>query len=527
MSAKESSFEAVIVGAGAAGSLFAARFASAGKRVLVLETGPAWTLGDLRSSQIWARRLKWGGPAPERSGSDPFGFNMGTGWGFGGAALHHYAGWPRLLPDDFRMRTQYWRGRDWPIDYDTLRPYYDRIQAECGISGDAAIESWRPHGAPYPMPPLKVYRQGEILTEGFRKLGLRVAPAPLAINSRLYRGRPPCIDDGWCDAGCPIQALANPLVIHIPAAKRAGAIFQAQSTVTKVLIEPGTKQVTGVEYVDARGTRRIVRTPRVVLAASSVQNARLLLASAQPGAPRGLGNERDLVGRYFSCHMVVNAYGLFAGTTDNHRGVSAGPLVSQPAERKDSLEGAFGSHQWGLAPALKPNDLLGIANTRPDVWGAALEGWLRRATKHLGAVSAVCETLPRRENRIELGSAKDTHGVPLARVTHTLDSNSRALADHVGKEGLLIMKAAGATESWRGVTATAHPLGGTIMGTGPADSVTDSRGYVHGLTGLQVAGGGLFPTTGGGSPTFTILALAERASEHALLNWEANRAPAN
>lgn len=519
MSAKEPAYDAVIVGAGAAGSLFAARFAGAGKRVLVLETGPAWTLGDLRSSQIWARRLKWGGPAPERSGSDPFGFNMSTGWGFGGAALHHYAGWPRLLPDDFRLRSQYGRGRDWPIDYDTLRPHYDRIQAECGISGDAALESWRPAGAPYPMPPLKVYRQGEILAEGFRKLGLRVAPAPLAINSRPYRGRPACIDDGWCDAGCPIQALANPLVIHIPAAKRAGATFQAQSTVTKVLIESAKRQVIGVEYVDAHGTRRVVRAPRVVLAASSVQNARLLLASAQPGAPRGLGNDQDLVGRYFSCHMVVNAYGLFAEPTENHLGVSAGPLVSQPGVRKDARKTTFGSHQWGLAPSLKPNDLLGIANTRPDIWGRALEGWLRRATKHLAAISAVCETVAGRENRIDLGTTRDAQGVPLARVSHSLHPQSRALADHAGNEGLRIMKAAGATESWRGVTATAHPLGGTIMGRSAADSVTDSHGYLHGMPGLQVAGGGLFPTTGGGSPTFTILALAERASEHALLNW--------
>ena len=88
--------DVVIVGAGAAGNLFAAVLAKAGKSVVVLEPGPAWKTEDLYSSLIWSRRLRWGGPPVESTGGNPFGAGFNAGWGTGGAALHHYGTWPRL-----------------------------------------------------------------------------------------------------------------------------------------------------------------------------------------------------------------------------------------------------------------------------------------------------------------------------------------------------------------------------------------------------------------------------------------------
>ena len=508
--------DVLIVGAGAVGAFFAARLARAGKRVVVLESGPPWQLGDLVSSQIWARRLKWGGAPVERSGAAPFGYNMATGWGLGGSALHHYGGWPRLHPEDFGTRSLYGRARDWPIDYDTLRPYYDHIQSECGVSGDASREVWRPPGAPYPMPPLPVFRQGELLARGFEQAGLRVAPAPLAINSIPYRGRAACLNDGWCDAGCPILALANPFALYIPRAIAAGAQFHTRTTATRVLLDTAGS-ARGVECVPAEGEKQTVHARCVILAASPVQNVRLLLASAQKRAPHGVGNEHGQVGRGFVCHNVVSIYGMFSEDTENHRGVSAGSLISQERYRKDSHPGgAFGSYQWGIAPALKPNDLLGIAMTRSQLWGQRLQEFIVQAARRLASMSALCETLPHEANRIELASSRDGNGVPHARVTRMADSAGTQLAESVAAEGLEIMKRAGAHEAWRGILATSHPLGGTVMGARPEDSVTDSYGRVHGVPGLLVAGGGVFPTAGGGSPTFTLLALAERAARELL-----------
>jgi len=261
---------------------------------------------------------------------------------------------------------------------------------------------------------------------------------------------------------------------------------------------------------------RRLRAPTIILAASTVQNARLLLSSRQRAAPGGIGNAHGQVGRYFACHQVISVYGMLAEATENHLGVTAGSLVCQDGYEKERQGGPFGSYQWGIAPALKPNDLLGIALARADLWGAPLHEFMRRAVVHLASMNALCETQSTPENRIELAERSDSHGVPLARVVHGATENDRALAALAVDEGVRVMRAAGAAETWQGIVATAHPLGGTVMGASAADSVTDGYGGVHGVPGLFVAGGGLFPSTGGGSPTFTILALAERASEFIL-----------
>lgn len=505
--------DVVIVGAGATGSLFAERFARAGRSVVVLEAGPAWRLDDLQSSQLWARRLKWGGGPVLAAGNNPFGHNMSTGWGLGGAALHHYAGWPRLHPEDFRTHSRYGRALDWPLCYDDLRLHYDRIQNEMLVSGDAAAEVWRPPGAPYPQPPLATFKQGQVIAAGFAKLGLRVAPAPLAILSQSVPGRSGCIYDGWCDAGCPIGSVANPLVTHIPAARARGAQFIVQATVTRVLTNKRQRAV-GVVWRDATGVEHTQRAGLVVLAGSTIHNVRLLLASTNERNPAGLANSNGLVGRGFVCHTVASAYGVFDEPLDNHLGVSAGQQISQDGYAKDSprANGAFGSYQWGIAPALKPNDLLGIANTRPDIFGEDLHRFLRHDGPRIGTLSAVCETLPSAERRIELAPMRDAHGVPLARTVNSFDRDAIGLYEHANQEGLAILRAAGASATWNGIMATTHALGGTVMGTDPAKSVCDTYGRTHEVSNLVIAGGSLFPTAGGGSPTFTLYALADRAA---------------
>src|SRR6186713_1765542 len=206
--------DVVIVGAGAAGAVFAAILAEAGKSVVILERGPDRTLSHLYSSQIWARRLKSGAPVVDR-GPDRIWHNFNSGHGTGGAAIHHYAVWPRFAEADFKRRSIQGRGLDWPFEYTQLRKFYDDVQADVGVAGDAAQELWRPPGDPYPLPPLETTRQGDVLKRGFAELGLRTAPIPVAILTRPYKGRAPCLYDGWCDAGCPIGALANPLVSYL------------------------------------------------------------------------------------------------------------------------------------------------------------------------------------------------------------------------------------------------------------------------------------------------------------------------
>ncbi len=514
----EDAFDLLVVGSGAAGSVMAAQAARAGKRVLILEAGPARELSDLVSSQIWARRLKWSGAYVEEEGNLSIGHGFNSGWGTGGAAKHQYAVWPRLHENDFKTKTEYGKGIDWPLEYQDLQPYYDKIQAEVGISGDAEAEKWRPPGEKYPMPPTPVFSQGRVIEKGFNALGMSVAPIPLAINSVPYKGRNACLYDGWCDAGCPIGALANPLVTYLAWAREAGAELRNHAQVTRVIHDAAGHKVTGVEYFDAEGKQHRVHGQAVVLATFCVQNARILLASASDKYPRGLANSNDLVGRFLMTHPSQAVYGLFADETLPYQGPTGGQLINQDHYEQKLKAEAYGSYQWLIANALKPNDLLGIANTRPDVYGPALQEFMRKAAAHMGAMIFVGEDLPLAENRVTLSSKRDQYGVPLAKATHNITAPTEALCEAAVAEGLAIFRAGGAAEPWAGQRFGMHIIGGTIMGSSPETSVTDSYGRCHDLENLYIAGPGLFPTSGAVNPTFTIHALTLRSAEHIVRN---------
>ncbi|QDX80601.1 oxidoreductase [Denitratisoma sp. DHT3] len=513
------SVDAVIVGAGQVGSLLAARLAAAGKRVVVFEAGPERRAGGLVSSQIWARQLKGTPGCAESVGSHALGVNFNTGQGGGGSALHHYACWFRLHPEDFAMRSRHGVAADWPLDYEALRPAYDRVQSDVGISGDAAAEVWRPAGAPYPMPPLPVFRQGELIAAGFAAKGLRVAPLPLAINSIPYKGRPACIYDGWCDAGCPTGALANPLVTYLREARTLGARIEFEARVVRVRTNADGTRATGVDVALRDGRVVFQEAALVIIAGFAVETPRLLLASANGAHGRGLANSSGQLGKRLHTHAACTIFGRFPEPTDNHLGVNGGQLVCQDRYGKDQGHGFLGGYQWLIGHALRPNDLLGIAGGRPDLHGAALTRFMRDDAAHVGSMTMVGESFPLEENAVSLSETTDRFGVPLARLTHRFDENAVKLHAHASAEGQDLLRAGGASATWQGPLVGMHLLGGARMGKDPAHAVADEFGITHDVRNLMIAGPSLFPSGGAVNPTFTASALAHRAAEHVVGRW--------
>jgi choline dehydrogenase-like flavoprotein len=146
---------------------------------------------------------------------------------------------------------------------------------------------------------------------------------------------------------------------------------------------------------------------------------------------------------------------------------------------------------------------------------------MKRAVTNLTRITAFGEEQPKIENRVELATEKDEFGMPLGRIIHSYDDNDAALWNANFEEGLKIAKATDAKDVWqvRAAQPTIHFMGGTIMGTGAANSVVNSFGQTHEIPNLYVAGPGIFATAGASNPTYTIFALSMRGAENLAANW--------
>jgi choline dehydrogenase-like flavoprotein len=153
---------------------------------------------------------------------------------------------------------------------------------------------------------------------------------------------------------------------------------------------------------------------------------------------------------------------------------------------------------------------------------------MKRAARGLTRITMFGEGLPHIENRVELASAKDEFGMPLARLIHSFDDDAVALWNANFEQGVKVAKATNAKDVWPGkgpVIPTTHLHGGAIMGTGAANSVTTSYGQTHEIPNLWMAGPCTFPSEGASNPTYTIFAVSQRGAEHLASNWNtiANR----
>ena len=247
----------------------------------------------------------------------------------GGTSIHYWAQSWRLKPWDFKTRSETIKRygasaipagstlEDWPLSYEDLEPFYDKIEYEVGVSGKAGNIQGKidpsgniyegPRQREYPMPPLRGSEFSDHMAEAARKLGWKPFRAPAAINSQPYKGRPGCAYHGYCGTGgCHVSAKNSTAVTTIPEAQKTKnlQIFD-YAQVTRIVAGPDGR-VTGVTYIKDR--KEYFQPAKVVLLGSyTYENSRLLLLSKSKAFPNGLANNHGQVGRHYFGHWGTGA----------------------------------------------------------------------------------------------------------------------------------------------------------------------------------------------------------------------------
>jgi choline dehydrogenase-like flavoprotein len=505
----------VIVGVGAGGGVLLQRLARAGFRVIGFDAGPFWdSERDWVSDEAGSHPLYWedlritGGAHPLTLGSN------NSGKGVGGSTVHWAAFTPRLHPSDFRTHSEDGVGVDWPITYETLKPYYELMELELPVAGPAYFPWGDPHGYPYGPHPMG--GAGDVLIKGCTKLGIRVsAGGPVAILSGSRADRPHCIYRGFCVQACKVGAKASTLITHVPDAIVNGAEIRPMSMVSRVHIDK-KRRAAGVSYFDEDGREHFQKARAVVVAGYSIETPRLLFNSACPGFENGLANSSDCVGRYLMAQAGNVVLGRFAELIRMYKAPPAHAMTEEfyETDPKRGFARGFAIQTVGPLPIQFAKQMM----KAKGAWG-----WgLRRVMmdyNHWAAIALLGEILPHAGNRVTLAKEKDRFGLPVAKVTFSLGENDRKLIKF-GKEKVMeVMRAAGAEEVVQ-EARFAHLVGAARMGNDPKTSVVDKFGRTHDIANLFICDGSILPTQGSANPGLTILALAARIGDYLIAQGE-------
>jgi choline dehydrogenase-like flavoprotein len=362
----------------------------------------------------------------------------------------------------------------------------------------------------------------------------------MAVNSTPYDGRPACNSCGFCSGyGCPINARGGAALSFLDQALRRGATLRTRCFVFKVDVSPDGQHARGVSFLDENGTRQSEQADVVVLGASAIETARLLLLSASPGHPSGLGNRSGQLGRNLMFHYFTLGVAQFSENVHAWRGPSTtftlddfvGPVTGAPARSAGVPYFKGGICEVGAGVTLIQEAQLYTA--LPNVRGAAFKQMLRDVAlrDHLAAIQLVGEDMPQEDNRVDLDPhIRDVYGFPVPRITHSSHQFEMGASQYYAPRLAAICQAApgsatssltaiplvpgGPGSGLEGPNSTAHIMGTARMGDDPGSSVVDRFGRMHELDNVYIADGSVFVSSGGFNPTLTIMALSLRMAQH-------------
>lgn len=485
--------------------------------------------------------------------------SFNPGQGLGGSLVHWTALTWRFHESDFNYRThheeRYGAARipdemsvqDWPISYGDLESYYDAVEYDMGISGQAGNLNGRlleggnpfegPRQRPYPNPPLAPSAFGNLFHRAVEGLGLHPFPTPAGILSRGYTDpfgnvRAACLYCGFCTRyGCEVGAKTSPLTTWLPpalATRRYEVL--TRSHVTGIETDD-TGRATGVRYINAEGKEFFQPAEVVVTSAYTLENIRNLLVSRSKAHPDGIGNDRGRVGRNYTYQLAQQpATGIWENERFNFymgNGCTVPQVFDYNADNFDHSTVDFigGARMYPTAGQREP--ISSALNLLEDFtersWGADWKRTLGTSWDSVGSIGIEGESPAYEGNFCDLDpNYKDAWGLPLLRITFDWRDNERKMYSFLADRSEEMMRAMEPSNMrvsrdlppYRyDVYQSTHATGGAIMGSDPGNSVTNSYGQVWDTPNVFVTGAALFPQNPGANPSGTVGALAYRTAE--------------
>ena len=525
--------DVVIVGAGVAGSLIAWQLATAGVKVVVLESGTwvdrakgveRYRAAVAKAPEAPYEDLDWA-PRPtvialdgyyEQAGDDFFKSTYerrvgGTTWHWQGTAM-------RFVPNDFQLRTLYGHGADWPLSYDDLEPWYVQAEQALGVSGQQYDDDLMPRSAPFPMPPLVMTVLDQRIADVATPLGHKVFINAQAKNSQAWDGRPACCGNNICVPICPIGAKYDGAV-HAKKAQDAGAQIVDSAVAYKIEVDAEGK-VTTIHFKKPDGSEHEATGKLFVVAAHAIETPKLLLMSASDALPNGVANSSDMVGRNLMDHPTQVSLALANDPVWPYRAPVETSGIETYRDGDFRTEHAafrtpIGNDGWSFGGTI-PIDLAENLITHDGLRGPDLRERIAFMSQRQVRLAALVEQLPDKDNRVTLSKdKKDALGIPYPRIEYSVDDYTSKGLEEARKMADQIFDALGVSfrQHQPDFFGAGHIIGTHVMGTDPATSVTDPDGRTHDHPNLFLAGCGSFPTSATANPTLTLAALVLRTAD--------------
>ncbi len=567
-------YDAIVIGSGAAGGMASYVLTAQGLNVLLLEAGRKLDINAELKSMEWPYDHPRRGDMPSKYHAltlneynvrtPPYAqglphekvFSYAQGWGGSDYSRnivvdekqHPYTGTPyawvrarclggktniwgrlalRMGDLDFKAKSYDGYGEDWPIGYADIEPYYDRVDKLLGISGVRENLPYLPDSLF--QRPFKLNEPEVRLRTTLQKMGRTATPYRAGVTTdglvhNRYRSK--CYGRGACSrraGGCDIHAaFDSPTGLIYPAQDTGRLHVRTNATARAITVDPATGKARGVAFVDTVTGRDFeARARTVVVAASTLESARLLLLSASRQHPNGLGNSSSHVGHNFCEHLmgpsvtalVKDRIGAARTIEDGRPGGFYVPRFRNLSEKRSDFIRAYG-FEGGSGLTMFP------AGADAPGFGKAWKQSVRERAGAFISMGGFGEVLSRYENSVSLDPAvKDTWGIPVLRFNYRFGDNERKMAADMAESAREMFDAAGfevvsvdkglLTEGW-----SIHELGTARMGTDPKTSVLNSFQQSHDVSNLFVVDGSSHASASCVNPTWTIMALAWRSCEY-------------